>query len=206
MAFTTVPTVATGDTWSASQHNTYVRDNIAALWPYATAGDIAYATSSSVLGRIAIGAEGYKLSASASTPTWVEIVNTKMAFVKKITSQNITSGGENKAISFDTEVYDNNNYFAIGSPTLISFSTQGWYRFTGWVSFSLNASGYRAIYIETIPVSIRQPAKFNQSSHNFVTYYYKTDSSSVNWHLYVNQNSGSTLTAEANLLIEYLGT
>lgn len=56
----TVPTVANGDSWSAAQHNTYVRDNIDALWPYTTAGDLGYATASNQLGRLALGA-AYKV-------------------------------------------------------------------------------------------------------------------------------------------------
>lgn len=52
MSFTTVPTVSNGDAWSAAQHNTYLRDNMAALWPYTTAGDIAYASAANQLSRL----------------------------------------------------------------------------------------------------------------------------------------------------------
>jgi len=32
MSYSPVPTVVTGDTWTASQHNTYIRDNFAAVY------------------------------------------------------------------------------------------------------------------------------------------------------------------------------
>lgn len=70
MAFNTVPTVASGDSWTSSQHNTYIKDNMTALWPYTTAGDLAYATSSSTLGRLANTAGGL-LYGDTSAPAWL---------------------------------------------------------------------------------------------------------------------------------------
>lgn len=72
MSYSAVPTVSGGDSWSASQHNTYLKDNLAALFPYTTAGDMAYATSSSALSRLAIGA-AYKVlrtNAGGTAPEW----------------------------------------------------------------------------------------------------------------------------------------
>jgi microcystin-dependent protein len=66
-----LPTVATGDTWSASQHNTYIRDNILTLFPYISAGDLAYASSSTALARLAIGAAGRILYSTGSAPAWM---------------------------------------------------------------------------------------------------------------------------------------
>ena len=65
------PTVATGDGWSASQNNTFGRDNDAAYWQYTTAGDLVYATSVSTLARLAIGAAGSTLAVSGGVPAWV---------------------------------------------------------------------------------------------------------------------------------------
>jgi microcystin-dependent protein len=52
MAINFMPTVATGDVWTAAQHNTYLRDNILALFPYTAQGDIAYASSPTTLARL----------------------------------------------------------------------------------------------------------------------------------------------------------
>lgn len=70
MAFTTHPTVVTGQTWSAANQNTYVKGNLDALWPFTTAGDLGYASSASTLARLALGTNGYVLKAGASAPAW----------------------------------------------------------------------------------------------------------------------------------------
>lgn len=68
----TVPTVANGDSWSAAQQNTYLRDNIEAVWPYTTAGDLSYASAANQLARLGIGA-AYKLlrtNSAGNAPEW----------------------------------------------------------------------------------------------------------------------------------------
>lgn len=69
----TVPTVANGDSWSAAQHNTYLRDNIEALWPYTTAGDMAYASAANQLARLAAGADGSYLESNGASPQWTKL-------------------------------------------------------------------------------------------------------------------------------------
>jgi hypothetical protein len=71
MAYTAHPTVTTGATWSAANQNTYVRDNLAALWVFTTAGDMIYATSSSAANRLAIGAAGSLLRVTGTAPAWM---------------------------------------------------------------------------------------------------------------------------------------
>lgn len=53
MAHSVVPLMATGDWIDAAWVNQYLRDNIAALWPYTTAGDLAYASGAHTLARLA---------------------------------------------------------------------------------------------------------------------------------------------------------
>ena len=73
MAFSTVPTVATSDSWTASQHNTYIKDNFAAVWVGTTAGDIDYYTSSTAKTRLAIGTNYQLLRSTGSAPAWVSL-------------------------------------------------------------------------------------------------------------------------------------
>jgi len=75
MSFTTVPSVITGQTYSASDYNTYIKDNLNTLWVYTTAGDIAYATSATVLARLALVPNGV-LIGGASAPSWLAIGST----------------------------------------------------------------------------------------------------------------------------------
>lgn len=74
----TVPTVANGDSWSAAQHNTYLRDNIEALWPYTTAGDIAFASASNQLTRLGKpSVDAVLKNTSAGTPSWLPLTSVK---------------------------------------------------------------------------------------------------------------------------------
>lgn len=57
-------------TYTAAQYNTHVRDNMAALWVYTTAGDIAYATGATGLARLGIGGAGALLYSAGSAPAW----------------------------------------------------------------------------------------------------------------------------------------
>jgi microcystin-dependent protein len=70
MAYSAVPAVVTGQTYLASDYNTYIKDNLAALWQYTTAGDIVYATSSSTLARLGVGSNGKVLTVTSGLPAW----------------------------------------------------------------------------------------------------------------------------------------
>jgi len=70
MSFTTVPTVITGQTYTAADYNTFVKDNLNTLWAYTVAGDLVYASSATVLARLAIGSTGQYLGVTAGLPAW----------------------------------------------------------------------------------------------------------------------------------------
>lgn len=71
MAFNNTFTAVVGATYTASQYNTYVRDNFTAIWVGTTVGDIDYYTSSSAKARLAIGTAGQILMSTGSAPSWV---------------------------------------------------------------------------------------------------------------------------------------
>lgn len=86
MAKSTVPLVATSDSWTASQHNTYIRDNIEAIWVGTTAGDTDYYTSATAKSRLAIGT-AYQINRSTgSAPAWADL-STITANVAMVASQ-----------------------------------------------------------------------------------------------------------------------
>jgi hypothetical protein len=70
MAFNNGFTAVTGATYTASQYNTYVRDNFTAIWVGTTAGDLDYYSSSSAKARLAIGTAGQILMSTGSVPSW----------------------------------------------------------------------------------------------------------------------------------------
>jgi hypothetical protein len=72
MSYTVVPSVVTGQTYPASSYNTYIKDNIAALWPFTAAGDLAYAANATSLSRLAKPANtGILTNNSAGTVAWL---------------------------------------------------------------------------------------------------------------------------------------
>lgn len=78
--YTAVPTVSNGDSWSAAQQNTYLRDNMAALFPYSAAGDLAYASASNALSRLAKpSVDSVLKNTSAGTPNWLALTGLKGA-------------------------------------------------------------------------------------------------------------------------------
>lgn len=89
MGYSPVPTVASGDLWTASDHNTYIRDNFAAGVPdiFAAAGDLVYGSAANVAARLAIGANGYYLRSNGNAPYWSTIT-----FPTEIPAQSGNSG------------------------------------------------------------------------------------------------------------------
>ena len=100
MAYSSVPTVATGDLWTAANHNTYVRDNFAAGVPdiFTTKGDLAVASAADVAQRLAVGADGQVLmadSAQAYGIKWSEIASSLIAKRRGGSSTEWSQGGSN---------------------------------------------------------------------------------------------------------------
>lgn len=75
MGITVVPSAVTGQTLSAAQWNTQVRDNINGIWVLTTAGDMLYATGASAAARLAIGDAVDILGSNGSAPVWKSVAN-----------------------------------------------------------------------------------------------------------------------------------
>lgn len=94
MAYTPVPTVTTGDLFTAANYNAYVSANFAAGVPdiFTTAGDMAYGTAADVATRLGIGTalQLLRTNAGATAPEWTTIGVPKMGRV--VTDQIVDSG------------------------------------------------------------------------------------------------------------------
>lgn len=62
MSFSNLPTVVTGDLWTASNHNTFLRDNLAELWKYQAAEDLMVGAGPNTSKRLAAGANNTALN------------------------------------------------------------------------------------------------------------------------------------------------
>jgi hypothetical protein len=82
MAYSSVPTVATGDLWTAANHNTYIRDNFAAGIPdiFTTKGDLGVASGPDVVIRLPVGSDGQILKAASGQSAGVQWVNSDAGF------------------------------------------------------------------------------------------------------------------------------
>ena len=60
MTYTTVPTVSTGDVWTASNHNLYIRDNFRATIPdqVTAKGELVVGSEADALELLTVGADG----------------------------------------------------------------------------------------------------------------------------------------------------
>lgn len=70
MSITVVPSAITGQTLSAAQWNTQVRDNINGIWVLTTGGDMLYATGAAAAARLALVTGGV-MYGGASAPAWL---------------------------------------------------------------------------------------------------------------------------------------
>lgn len=75
--FNPVPLVATGDWITATWLNTYVRQNMTALFPGTTAGDLDYYSSATEKARLGIGAVDTVLTPLSGAPAWSHTPNIK---------------------------------------------------------------------------------------------------------------------------------
>ena len=72
MAYTPVPTVSTGDTWTAAQQNAYLKDNMTAVFPYTTKGDLAVASAANNLARLGVVSDYQLLQSRTGATNGVE--------------------------------------------------------------------------------------------------------------------------------------
>lgn len=75
MGFDNSFTAVTGATYTAAQYNTYVRDNLTAIWVGTTAGDLDYYSAANAKARLAIGEANTVLTSDGSVPQWTTPAN-----------------------------------------------------------------------------------------------------------------------------------
>jgi hypothetical protein len=120
MAYTPVPTQSTGDSWTAAEHNTYIRDNFAASVPdvFTTKGDIFLATGADAGAILAVGTDGQLLSANSTTATgwqWTSPATAQAHARYKVSAATNCVNATPTIINFDTLVYDTDSAVTIGA-------------------------------------------------------------------------------------------
>lgn len=141
MAYSSVPLVATADLWTAANHNTYLKDNMTAMWVGTTAGDLGYYTSAVAKSRLAIGAArtGLRVNSAGTAPEWGSAIQAR---VMRTTNQSISTATYTDVI-FNSELEDTDSFYDAGSPTIFTIPYTGVYAFGGRVYYANNATGSR---------------------------------------------------------------
>lgn len=126
-----VPTVTTGDLWTAANQNTYVRDNLAEGVPlmFQAAGDLAVGSGLQTAARLAKGSNLQVLEvSSAGAVAWGGPVGCVVSY----DDQSIAGDGNNYDLStVGSESYDSHGFHTGSAKQIVipaGFPT-GWYHF-----------------------------------------------------------------------------
>jgi hypothetical protein len=87
MAYNTPYTFIALQALTSSQMNG-IQDNIRALWPYTTTGDISYASAADTLARLGKGTYGQKLFQGTSAPFWYTYLGCNLTLVAQSINNN----------------------------------------------------------------------------------------------------------------------
>lgn len=227
MSFTSVPLLATGDWIDAAWGNTYWRDNFAAVWPYTTAGDIAYAAgATSPLSRLALTTGGVLYggasapawlakpsvdsvlkNTSAGVPSWTAIsdLSNEFASVYHNTTQNYSTGTY-AAMLFNSEYSDVPGWHSTSVNTSrMTIITTGYYQAS--CTFKYSATGGSGFYWDTVDLRVNGGAVADdRRMHNVdafskifaVTFPILAMTAGQYAEIYLEQNSGGTRAVQAN--------
>ena len=196
MAYSTVPYVNNGDSWSASQHNTYIRDNFSSLWPFTAAGDLAVSDSTTTL----------KIVPFAGSDKLLNIKNNAIALnYRKQLNCCISNyfGTSIPNVSWTTLEFDyieNNDLsmFTLDAPSIITIKKTGYYLINGYAwweagtDYETREIRINNEYVDTIRVN----SMYKTISNTFNYMKYMTSGETLYMQAY--QGSGSSLS-----LIEY---
>lgn len=123
-----------------------IESNISALFPYTTAGDIAYASASNQLARLGIGSDGHVLASDGSVPLWKIPTLQTTVVTHSSSSQSVTTGNP---VLWNSEVRDDKNWHSTSSNTgRITVTESGVYLpgcvLTAWMPTGGALNNYRA--------------------------------------------------------------
>lgn len=149
--FIPVPTLATGDTWTAAMQNTYIRDNFAGSAPgaFLAKGDLYAGIGTDTGEMLPVGADGHKLrrlNTEATGFLWSADAPGCLLFA--IGPQSI-SDNTATALTFDTEQRDIGGYVSLPGTITIPTSHFGLYLIQCDFYFDGHATPnkYREVYI-----------------------------------------------------------
>jgi len=143
MAWTTPPTVSTGDTITATQWNALANDlNETAPGKVTTKGDIVAATGANALARVAVGANGAGLVADSTQSAGVKWQTPQYVRANRTTNQSISNVTDTAIQLNDADTFDSNSlHDTVTNNTRLTASVAGKYMVCGEVTFAASTGG-----------------------------------------------------------------
>jgi len=160
MAYSPVPTVVTGDSWSGANANTYWRDNFAAGIPgmFTAKGDMAYASAANSASVLKIGTKRQVLNVASGVPAWGNpLIGCD---IWRTTKQTFPANTLTK-IQFDTEKFDTDSMWSSAAKDTINIPYTGFWKFILYISWPTAESVNKILFEDTIVSSLNWV--FNQS-------------------------------------------
>jgi hypothetical protein len=149
MAYNTPPTKSVGDPFTASEWNTYIRDNFAAGFPdlAAAKGDILVATAANAAQALTAGSNYQVLEALSSETTGVRWAgNAPAARLYRTTAQSIGNDSDTQIIGFTAD-YDYGSFIS-GNTFVIPITGLYLLEASGYWSTNATANKLRQIGID----------------------------------------------------------
>lgn len=139
MAYSTLPTVATGDLWTAANHNTYIKDNFAAGVPdiFSAKGDLAVGAGVDQALALGVGANSSILVPDSAQTVGLKWVPNYAGLIYRSTNQSITDNTWTK-VQFDSAVFDYGSCFNVSSTYRFTAPITGVYLVNSAVHFYQN--------------------------------------------------------------------
>ena len=208
MTYQALPTVATGDMWTAAENNTYIKNNFEETWRYDSAGDLLYCDGTNTLDFLPKGNNKEVLAIVSGNLVWKDVSNQKLfCYLQKSSSQNILNTTYTN-LTWDTEVFDNNNYWSSSSSANIVLSSAGLYRFDGYLRYNNNVDGRRWAILYDGSTNMNMNARraintiYNSISFSYV--YYASAAKTVYIRTYQDSGGGVNLLG-GEFMVTYLG-
>lgn len=211
MAYTPVPTQNTTGTWTAAEHNTYVRDNFAAGIPglMTTKGDLVAATGTDAGARLAAGSDGQALQVVGAATSSLRFVtmNTKAQAQYKVSATQTVPTSTVKIVNYHTSVYDTASAVTTGASWKFTCNATGYYYLTA-------SALLQATSTWTLGKYAKLQAYIGSTGNAILSTVYTRTSASSGFRVYlsggavlslavgnevsvrINQTSGSTLTID----------
>lgn len=154
MAYTTHPTVVTGQTWTAAAHNLYIKDNFDAIWQGTAAGDMDYYTSPTAKMRIGIGSPGQVMTVNpaGTAPVWGG-AGLQYTIVSHSVTQSLPNGTATTLL-FNTDAADPHNWHSTTTNTeRITVTASGVYVAACYLRYT-GAPGDGTYYYDTLSLLV----------------------------------------------------